>query len=125
MIMEDILSTWGIYPDVISEVVKTCESALEKVGYTQFEIDNLHQSAYKNTYKIPLASSITNTILEAYLYQTQTMLNQKGYQAYYDVNLDDTHLYINDKEYCAGNPLPAKQEKGSETHKKNNYDYER
>lgn len=102
--MADILTYWGIYPDVINDVVERCEDALSKAGYTLSEIDSWHESVKSNT--VLDNENITNSILQQYLHEAVEMLNDKGYEADYYVNCSDTHLYINNEEFYEGDDLP-------------------
>lgn len=102
--MADILTYWGIYPDVINDVVERCEDALVKAGYRPTEINNWHENVKDNA--VLDNDNLTNSILLEYLHGAVEMLNAKGYEANYYVNCSDTHLYINNEEFYEGDDLP-------------------
>ena len=78
----------GIHTDEIESAAKSCEDAMEKLGFTMDEIDDMNDYAKQELEEIGSWSDITNSIIGCYFRAAEYMIHQKfpRLRVDYDVN---------------------------------------
>lgn len=66
-----------IYTDEIEDAAKECEAAMEKLGFTVDEIDDMYDFAKESFEDIGDLSNITNSIISCLFRHTETSIHEK------------------------------------------------
>lgn len=75
--MQTACHFFGIHPDEIEGAAKQCESAMEKLGFTVDEIDDMYDFAKQSFEEIGSLSDITNSIISCLFSHTETSIREK------------------------------------------------
>lgn len=67
----------GIYPDTIESAVKSVEDAMEKLGFSNDEIDDMNDYAKQDLEEIGNWSDITNSIISCYFRAAEYMIRER------------------------------------------------
>lgn len=88
----------GIYPSEIKRGIYIAESALEEVGLADL-VDDLNECAVERLKLNGSWESITNSIIQAYFEEAQSMIQSKtSHTCTYFVNGLDSHFMIDGDE---------------------------
>lgn len=104
----DTCTFLGIYPEYIEKASKTCEDAMERLGFSVSEIDDMNDYAKQEIDENRGGmDGITNRIISAYYSVTACMIHEKfpnlrvdydvdGYCSFFDV--DEPEKMTEDEE---------------------------
>ena len=92
------INQFGLYPDVIEDVMKRCENALYEAGFGDRAISDMYEETTEMLNDCADFNNLTNSIIESLFATTTAQLKEKGIETNYYVNCDDSHLYIIDED---------------------------
>lgn len=75
--MQTTCQFFGIHTDEIESAAKSCEDAMEKLGFTVDEIDDMYDFAKQSFEEIGSLSDITNSIISCLFSHTETSIREK------------------------------------------------
>ena len=93
----------GIYVDTIESAVKECEDAMEKLGFSIYEIDDMNEDAKNELEEVGEMSNITNSIISAYYHATEYAIHKKypNLRIDYYVNRSDSSIDVEELQEMA------------------------
>lgn len=90
----------GIYEDSINDAIESAEHAMEQEGFSESEINDMHEMVMDELEESGDWKQITNSIIYAYFIVTADLIRHKRKDADVDyyVNGHDSHFYIDGEE---------------------------
>lgn len=94
------LAYLGIYPSAIDSAINSCETAMENMGMSISEIDEMNEMALEEFQECGSLEDITNSVISAYFDTTKYLIVEKfpGRKVDYFINCEDSHFYIDGEE---------------------------
>jgi len=88
----------GIYADAIEAAADDCEAAMEKLGFSLSEIDDMYDFAKQDFEEIGSLSDITNSVISCLFRSAETSIHEKypGLRVDYYVNCHDSSFDVED-----------------------------
>lgn len=86
----------GIYEDAIDDAISECEDVLKELGFNISEIDTMNERAVRDFRSYGTTGDITNSIIQAYFDETESMILSRYPEAYIStyVNCHDSSIDV-------------------------------
>lgn len=90
----------GIYSGAIDDSIGEVELAMQRLGFSTHEIQEMHEIAYDEMCEVGRMDDITNSIIDCYFNTAKDVIKRRFPDLNVDfyVNCTDSHFYINGEE---------------------------